>query len=790
MNKLSGIQKWILIILFAAFVGVFAYSQVGTLGKWGSTVADKETIRFSKDSGFYAEGFTVTLQSAPGTDVYYTMDGSDPTPDNQAASLYQGEILVELKDVEYSCTIRAAAYENGAMVSDMESRTYICGTNVHLRYDMPVLSVTGTPDDFYNYEDGIMVHGKMDDEYKAARPEAQELFEHNMRIVKGNFYQKGREAEKEVVVTLFDEDGKELLSQNAGFRVYGAVSRMKNQPSFRLYARSEYDEINDFDYAFFEDQYTAEGTVQSEYKRIIVRNSGDDNGFAFIRSELATRIAKEAGFTDAPSASPVCVYLNGEYYGVHWFISNFDDSYFTEVYGEYPGEMYIFEGVINEVLIDEEEEDSVYIQLAEEYNEQMSFFNKADLTDEENWQKLNAFMDVENFIKYTAVQHYVSNDDCLTNNYRVYRYYAPDGEYQEDTVFDGKYRLLMFDMDHALGLIPQWTYVEPEKFTLTAGRIDGDVEAEKLFAGIMKREDCRQLYIQYYLSLMNYYYSEGHVKAALDEMHGSRASELTYMVENTDLLLNNFNVPDVTDMDYIAHQLFMIERFTQLRPEYAKQDLTGAFGDMTSYTLHLDNPDGASITVDYANMTETEFSGSYFEEIPVEISVCPRQGYELEYWLVNGEQVVDDVLTIDGTDVQDGQINITCVCSPMENADLCISGVKSKEGDFVEITNLSMESKNLGDYCLTDNSSDRKSTLPASIIEPGEKVTVYCKSYSEVEALGQPVTNFNIKAGEIVSLHLNDGTLVDSVTVPELGSAEGVWQKDMYTGLFKEVIPR
>ena len=789
MNKLNNIQKWILIILFVALGGVFAYSQLGNVWQKTGTVADKETIKFSRDSGFYAEAFIVELQSAPSTDVYYTTDGSVPAPDNPVALLYQEGILVELKDVEYSCTIRAAAYENGAMVSDIESRTYICGANVHLRYDMPVLSVTGSPDDFYNYEDGIMVHGKLDDEYKAARPEAQELFEHNMRIVKGNFYQKGREAEKEVVVTLFDEDGNELLSQNAGFRVYGAVSRMKNQPSFRLYARSEYDEINDFDYPFFEDQFTAEGTIQSEYKRMIVRNSGDDNGFAFIRSELSTRIAKEAGFTDAPSASPVCVYLNGEYYGVHWFISNFDDSYFTEVYGEYPGEMYIFEGVINEVLIDEDEEDAVYIQLAEDYNEQMQFFNNTDLTKEENWQKLNEFMDVDNFIKYTAIQHYVSNDDCLTNNYRVYRYYAPDGEYKEGTVFDGRYRVLMFDMDHALGLIPQWTYVEPEKFTLTAGRIDGDVEAEKLFAGIMKRDDCRQIYIQYYLSLMNYYYSEGHVKAALDEMHGSRASELTYMVENTDLLLNNFNVPDVTGMDYIAHQLFMIERFTQLRPEYAKQDLTGAFGDMTSYTLQLDNPEAASVTVDYATMTETEFSGCYFAEIPVEISVCPRLGYELEYWLVNGEQVTAEILTINGEAVQDGQVNITCVCGPVENGELCISGVKSKEGDYIKITNIGQESKNLGDYCLTDNSSDRKSTLPASIIQPGETITVYCKGYSEVEALGQPVTNFNIKAGETVALYLNDGTLVDSVTVPQLGSGKGVWQKDMHTGIFKEVIP-
>ena len=50
------------------------------------------------------------------------------------------------------------------------------------------------------------------------------------------------------------------------------------------------------------------------------------------------------------------------------------------------------------------------------------------------------------------------------------------------------------------------------------------------------------------------------------------------------------------------------------------------------------------------------------------------------------------------------------------------------------------------------------------------------------------MSNFNVKAGETVSLYRTSGELVDSVAVPRLGSAEGVWQRDMTTGAFKEVI--
>ena len=138
--------------------------------------------------------------------------------------------------------------------------------------------------------------------------------------------------------------------------------------------------------------------------------------------------------------------------------------------------------------------------------------------------------------------------------------------------------------------------------------------------------------------------------------------------------------------------------------------------------------------------------------------------------------------------IVEGGVNLICVCVPDENADLRISGVKSISGDYVEITNFGKESKNLSEYCLTDNSTTRKSALPETILAPGEALIIYCKNYTETEVLGKPVTNFNIKTGETVSLYRTSGELIDSVEVPQLGSNEGVWQMDKYSGEFKEII--
>lgn len=789
MKKIDKIRR---IIITAVVVLVFSiiilYANFNKAQKVSSNTNEGQLLTFSRESGFYADSFEVELETDLEAEIYYTLDGSKPAPDNPEACKYEKKIKLEAGEAEYACTLRAAIFKDNVMLSEVESRTYLIGTDVRKRYDIPVLAVAGDPEDFYNYEDGILVRGKLDDEFIAQHPEWMELVETNMIQIPGNVYQNGREAEKEVFVALFDEEGSQILAQNCGFRVYGAASRMKNQPSFRLYARSEYDEDNDFDYLFFSDQYTCQNALQSDFKRVIVRNGGNDNGYAFIRSELATRIAKQAGFRDTPSASPVCVYLNGEYYGVHWFVTNFDDSYFRQTYGEYTGKMYIFEGELDEVVLGEEDEDTVYRQLAEQYNDIMDSFEDSDLKEEANWQALNAVMDVDNFIKYCALHHYICNDDSLENNFRVYRYYAPDGKYTPGTVFDGRYRFLLFDLDKGLGLMQKESEQNPVAYKLTAERIVGEDGYEEIFAQILQREDCRKLYIQYTLALMNYYYSLDYLSKVLDEMHMERDAELKYMVENTDLLVNNFYAPDVTDYDYVQDQVLQIKAFALQRPQVAIQDLQDAFGAMTPYTLQLSNSNEARITVDYAVLCEKEYTGTYFAQIPVQISVQPKAGYEFVHWLVNKEVIEESSFTVEASQIINGEVTIVCVCEAKEDADLCISGVKAKGGDFIEITNLSEETKKLGSYCLSDKTFEEKSTLPKSIVMPGETVRIYCDNYTQPEALGQPGVDFSIKVGETISLYRTDGSLVDSIEVSYLGSDRGVWQKDMYTGALKEVL--
>lgn len=79
-----------------------------------------------------------------------------------------------------------------------------------------------------------------------------------------------------------------------------------------------------------------------------------------------------------------------------------------------------------------------------------------------------------------------------------------------------------------------------------------------------------------------------------------------------------------------------------------------------------------------------------------------------------------------------------------------------------------------------------KSSLPGLELGAGESVTVYCRNYTGAEALGNPGVDFNIKVGEIVTLSHKSGRICSQLTVPELGTKDGVYTMDPYTGEFGE----
>lgn len=721
---------------------------------------ERTEVRFSVPSGFYEEDVILRLSAGTKGDILYTLDGSVPAADNEAALIYSSEEGIRLscgsKETVY--TVRAALRAETAKDAAVSAASYIVGEEVADRYDLPVLAIAGSPEDLSDEETGILTAANRD--------------------------LRGRETEKEVRITLFDETGSVRLSQNCGLRMHGGASREKNQPSMRLYARSEYDDENRFACALFED-YSQDHALITGCKRIIVRNAGDDNGYAHLRSEFASRLSLNAGFPDAQGASPVCVYVNGDYYGVYWFVANYDDSYFQRKYGDFDGEMVVLEGFVSYMEPDEADEEPLR-QAKEEYNAFHERFAYGDLTKESEWQALRAAVDVENYLRYVAIENYFCNADAFVNNFKAYRYYAPDGAYREGTVFDGRYRFLLYDLDETLGYGVYDAPGAEARILSTANRVEYDIFYNALFSNIVSVPAGREYYIRYYLSLLNYYFQEEQAVPVLEEMHESHAAELVWQYGETDLMRDNFETPEDVDFGHVLSEIDKIKDFLAERPDWALLDLEEAFGLSGRYELCLGNPGQANISVDFASFHDTEYAGTYFAEVPVTVTASPKCGDRFEYWLVDGVEYYDETLVISEDTLQGDVLKLECVTSPDPTAGLMISAVKSRGGsDYMELTNFGTERVNLKDYTLADGAGEQNlSTLPAMEVAPGERVIVYCKNYTGAEAIGRPEAGFNIKAGE--TLYLRRGGFLQQVEVPRLGTRDGIYRMDVYSGEFYE----
>ncbi len=416
-----------------------AISFIGLLGFMRSLdvqMADSsDDMIFSKEAGFYQEDIRITLEAPDMSEIYYTLDNTAPSKE---AVLYQEpiELAVPGEEIE-AYTIRAVGYDEAGEASEIYTHTYFLGKGVEDRFSTRVCAITSDPVNLYDDDKGILVGGRMKREYLEANPDTPEA------AAPANYYFRGRDSEREAYVEIFTPNGEELLSQPAGVRVHGGVSRYLEQKSLRLIARKEYG-------AEFFDIQLFEAEEQSAYKKFVLRNSGNDNQNAFMRNECGLRLFQQAGFPDTTEFAPMAVFINGEYYGFEWLTEVYDDCYFHENYGttENQGSWQVLD-VGDELLQPEDPWDLAEMQAVEDWNEIYTLCTTKDLTDDSVFREFAAKVDVENFLLYHFMELYLANPDWPFNNNKVYRWYSNGNAYGEEGA-DGKWRFLTYDFDEAI----------------------------------------------------------------------------------------------------------------------------------------------------------------------------------------------------------------------------------------------------------------------------------------------------------------------------------------------------
>jgi hypothetical protein len=322
-------------------VAVFVSPTPGLPNLDGFLGQVKDTA-FSHDRGFYTKAFDLAIDSkTPGAEIYYTLDGTDPSPSN--GTLYDTPLRIRK-----TTTIRVAAFLPGLLPTDIDTQSYI------FLYDVIRQSPYGTPpagwpttnvnNQYISYgmdPDIVFSHNTAAETVEALESiptlsiviDLDHLFDSQTGIYT-HAQNDGIDWEREASMELLNPDGTKGFQSGVGLRIRGGASRNSANPkhSFRVFFRREYGNPN-LRYPLFGD----EGT--DKFDKFDLRTS---QSFSWARKATGSNTLLRDIFlrdTQGAMGQPYTrsryyhLYLNGMYWGIFMTQERVGTDYCVNYYG-------------------------------------------------------------------------------------------------------------------------------------------------------------------------------------------------------------------------------------------------------------------------------------------------------------------------------------------------------------------------------------------------------------------------------------------------------------------------
>lgn len=663
---------------------------------------------FSHESGFYSSSFDLIItHDDPNVQIIYTLDGSEPTEDafNGIPFRYRdsyaqnpgdppGSMVTETtrsltfqnslrirnrssepnfisripttwdsdpfylprSDILKGTVVRARAVKPGALPSEVINRTFYIFPSGRSTFQLPVVSIVVNPKDFFDHDDGIYVPGVDFEKWRSDNPN-----ESAGAISPANYHRRGIEAERAGLFSFFEPGNSRLdLEQNIGLRIHGFTGRRYPIKTLRLYARGSYGESN-FEYSFFT------GAEEERHRRLLLRNSGQDYNNTFLRDAISQSLVKHMRF-DTQEYRPTLVFINGEYWGIHNLRERLDRHYLQIEYGIDPDNIDLME--TNGVVVEGD---------GDHYFNMIQYVEQNDMADEEHYQEIITRMDPDNYMDYQIAQLFTQNMDWPGSNIQYWRVktngYRPGVQYGHD----GRWRWLMYDLDRTMTLFPNvdpdWSFnTLPFATTAQGPFFPNPPWSTFLFRNLLRNYGFRLAFINRYADQLNTAFSAEHFVSLINELSDNIRPEMERHNTRWEFLIGS--VPQwESELDRLI--------------EFANNRANIVFDHILEF-FELNNTHQLSVTLDNITMghvrvntialtsetpgvrfNSSTWSGTYFEEVPVDISAVPEAGYRFSHWLVDGEQIDSNRLTLNlESDVQIQAFFEEATTTPVADLDL------------------------------------------------------------------------------------------------------------------------
>lgn len=386
--------------------------------------------------------------SGDGT-IYYTTNCYAPS---QKMQKYTGPIRLTETTV-----IRAICIPEDGVASQILDLTYLIN-----EYDnLATLSLVTSPKYLWSDTSGIYVLGN--------NAEEEEPY------LGANYWM---DWEIPASISLFETDGNGF-SVNCGVQIFGGFTRTLDKKSLALYFRDIYGD-GSLNYPLFGEESL------DQYESVVLRTAGQDAFTARMRDVVITSLMGD--HTDVPvqNYKPVVVYLNGEYWGLHYIREKINENYIAAHYNMDAEDVHLTKlGGWS---------DKTYIALRD-------YVLKNDMSDPECYAYVCSQMDIDNYIDFFAAEMWIAN----TDNGNVKYFISPEG----------KWTWIFYDTDISFGDAEE-DRVSHNLSNKALGK--QDVTCKTFAVCLMDNPDFRDRFLTRLAWQMNNLWTEENIIARIDEI--------------------------------------------------------------------------------------------------------------------------------------------------------------------------------------------------------------------------------------------------------------------------------
>lgn len=531
--------------------------------------------------------------SPEGTEIRYTTNGSEPTA---SSAKYTADI-----PITKSTSIRAKLFCNGWLSPRSTVQSYI----FHDRsMTIPVISIVTDNSYLNDKKIGIFANNYGHEKYQQV------------------------DWRRPLNIELFDAEGEpSQLNQLCETRITGAWSREAARKSMGIYCHKRFGKKN-MEYEFFPDQCPG----LTNYKSIVLRNSGNDRDYTYMRDAVCQRAMAEHADIDWQAWRPAVIYINGNY----WCLLNIreranENNILTH-----------YDGLEDIDLIENGE---LKEGTKENYDAFTAFFNEHGHTLDEYAE----LMDWEEYIRITTMNLYFNNLDYPGNNNVMWR---PRAE-------GGKWRWIAKDLDYTLGLytnggaggsggydhqiIAQW--YNPDDYSLHQGaNFSITWDATRLFRRLMEDADFAREFIDRFSIYMGDFLNEKSVRAIWDPMYTMIKDEWK---RHRSVVYDNPWWPIFDDEQRYARN-WLSKRTNEMYKQLGKQYDLGAPIPMT-VNQGLEDASALDVTFNGVPLTKGVFNGKFFADRSITLEGQAPEGQVISGWtIVTKSSSGTDTRQIDG----------------------------------------------------------------------------------------------------------------------------------------------